>query len=284
LAPVYIHLLMQAAVVGHVEWIEFARVEHIPVPGEIVHAAETWESPGGGGAVAAVQLVKLAGDAVFFSALGDDVLGRRSRRELGELGIRVETVYRDTPQRRAFTHIDRNGERTITVFGERLGPRGDDPLPWGELRGADAVYFTAGDQAALRLARRARVLVATSRILPQLKQAGVPLDAIVGSGRDEAERYRPGDLVPPPGLAVWTMGKEGGAYRTAGGLSGTYAPAPVPSEVVDAYGCGDSFAAGLTFALGTGLPPEEALAFAARCGAACLTGRGPFEGQLTLST
>jgi ribokinase len=44
--------------------------------------------------------------------------------------------------------------------------------------------------------------------------------------------------------------------------------------VVDAYGAGDSFAAGLTYALGAGLEGNDALAFAARCGAAALTGRG----------
>jgi ribokinase len=50
---------------------------------------------------------------------------------------------------------------------------------------------------------------------------------------------------------------------------------------LDTYGAGDSFAGGLTFALGAGLPVDEALALAARCGAAALTGRGPYEGQLT---
>jgi ribokinase len=50
--------------------------------------------------------------------------------------------------------------------------------------------------------------------------------------------------------------------------------------VADAYGCGDSFAAGLTFALAEGRDPDDALAVAARCGAACLTGHGPYEGQL----
>ena len=34
---------MKVAVAGHVEWIEFARVEHVPVPGEILQAEETWE-------------------------------------------------------------------------------------------------------------------------------------------------------------------------------------------------------------------------------------------------
>src|SRR6266545_2422240 len=106
--------------------------------------------------------------------------------------------------------------------------------------------------------------------------------ALVGSGRDQAEHYAPGDLDPPPRLAVWTEGRSGGRYRTADGIEGTYPAAPIPGPVVDAYGCGDSFAAGLAFALGSGLGVEDALAFASKCGAACLTGRGPYEGQLSL--
>src|SRR5438128_8033275 len=117
---------MRAAVVGHVEWIQFARVERVPSPGEIVHASETWEEPGGGGAVAAVQLLKLAGQATLYTALGDDELGHQARDGLEALGVRVEATFRATPQRRGFTFIDRAGERTITVIGERLGPSGDD--------------------------------------------------------------------------------------------------------------------------------------------------------------
>jgi ribokinase len=43
---------------------------------------------------------------------------------------------------------------------------------------------------------------------------------------------------------------------------------------VDAYGAGDCFAAGLTYSLGRQLPLDDALAFAAHCAAAALTGRG----------
>jgi ribokinase len=273
---------MRVAVVGHVEWIEFARVEHVPRAGEIVHASETWELPGGGGSVAAVQLSKLARESVFFTALGHDRLGHRAGGVLEAMGVRVEATHHDTAQRRAFTYIDDRGERTITVIGERLGPSGADPLPWDLLDHTAAVYFTAGDREALRAARRARVLVATSRVLPFLVEAGVPLDAVVGSGKDEDERYTPGLLEPPPGLVVQTAGADGGAFRSADGTSGTFPPAPLPGPVVDAYGCGDSFAAGLTFALGRGDGAEQALAFAAMCGAACLTGRGPYAGQLRL--
>jgi ribokinase len=145
------------------------------------------------------------------------------------------------------------------------------------------VYFTAGDDGALRSARRAGVVVATARVFDHLVRAGVPLDAVVASSKDENERYRPEDLRPPPGLAVLTAGADGGAYELSDGRRGTFDPATLPGPIADAYGCGDSFAAGLTYGLGAGMEPEEALALAARCGAACLTGRGPYEGQLRLA-
>jgi len=43
---------------------------------------------------------------------------------------------------------------------------------------------------------------------------------------------------------------------------------------VDAYGAGDSFAAGLAFALARGDDPEQALAVAAVCAAEALGRRG----------
>lgn len=271
---------MRVAVIGHVEWIEFVRVAHMPAAGDIVHAREAWQEPGGGGAVAAVQLARLAGDCTFFTTLGDDDLGRRARGELTTLGPHVAALHRGV-QRRAFTHIDDAGERTITVIGERLTPLAADALPWSELANIDAVYVTACDLPALRLARSARIVVATARIAPLLRAAGVTLDALVGSARDPSEPYTVGDIEPAPRLVVRTAGGAGGSYQLAGGPLLTYAPAALPGPIVDAYGCGDSFAAGLTFALGEGRPTDAAVRFAARCGAAALTGRGPYRGQLT---
>jgi ribokinase len=271
---------MRVAVVGHVEWIEFARVERVPAPGEIAHARETWEDPAGGGAVAAVQLARLAGECLFLTALGDDPLGHRAKRDLEALGVRVEAAWRSEPQRRAFVHLDAEGERTITVMGKRLGPHADDPLPWRELDGVDAVYFTAGDPGAVRAARAARTLVATVRAIEALAKAGVQLDALVSSAKDQGELYRPGEIDPPPLLVVRTAGAAGGSLVTADGRTSEWAGAPLPGRPVDAYGAGDSFAAGLTYGLGEGRSPQEALELAARCGAACMTGRGPYEGQL----
>jgi len=271
---------VRAAVVGHVESIEFGRVDHVPAPGEIVHVSESWHEPGGGGAVAAVQLCKLAGAATLYTALGDDDVGHRAKRDLEALGLRVEADFRPVPQRRGYVHIDRAGERTITVIGDRLGPSGKDPLAWHELRDTDAVYFTAGDAEALRAARQAGTLVATARGLETLVGANVQIDALVASARDPGERYAHGDLEPAPRHVVRTEGADGGSYEVLGGSGGRWESTPLPGPVRDSYGAGDSFAAGLTYGLGAGMPIAEAVVLAARCGAACMTGDGPYQGQL----
>ena len=269
---------MKLAVVGHVEWVEFARVEHVPEPGEIVTALETWSEPAGGGAVAAVQLAKLNGSVEFFTALGDDELGRRAREELTALGVTVHAKTVQEPQRRAFTYIDGEGERTITVIGRKLTGSGEDAdLPWEELARCAGVYFTGGDVAAVRAARRAKVLVATSREMATLARAGEELDAVVGSGEDTGERFEPAELEPQPKVVVTTAGQLGGWLRPGG----PFRAAPIPGPIEDAYGCGDSFAAGVTYGLAAGRAIEDAVALGARCGAAVLTGRGPYSAMLT---
>lgn len=262
---------MRAAVVGHVERIEFVPVEHVPQAGEIVHASESWEEAAGGGSVAAVQLAQLADSVDFFTALGNDERARRSRTELESRGIVVHASAVEGPQRRGFTFVDATGERTITTIGRKLHPRGnDDSLPWHELARCDAVYFCAGDADALAAARRAGVLVATARELATLRQASVLLDALVSSGKDEAERYQPGQIDPEPQLVVTTSGALGGWAQPGG----PYSAAALPDEPGDAYGAGDCFAAGLAFALAAGLAGLDALDFAARCGAGAHAGAG----------
>jgi ribokinase len=80
---------------------------------------------------------------------------------------------------------------------------------------------------------------------------------------------------------VTTLGAKGGRWDGEAG-SGTWEPLPVPGPIVDEYGAGDSFAAGITTGLAAGMPIAEAIQLGARCGVANLTGRGPYAGQLDL--
>ncbi len=260
---------MRCAVVGHVEWVEFARVPRWPHAGEIIHATDVFSEPAGGGPVVARQLARLAGRCALFTVLGDDELGRASVRRLAALSmdVHVQRPRVSMATRRAWTHIDDKGERTITVLGEKLVARG--PLP---LEGYDLVYFVSGDVAALRSARQARFVAATLREQATLREAAVPLDLVVGSLNDPGEGYD-GSLEAK--LVVLTDGAHGG---TANGEP--FAAAEPPGPVVDTYGAGDSFAAALAFALARGDALDDALALASRAGAAVITGRGPYTSQL----
>ena len=272
------------AVVGHVEWVRFARVSHIPAAGEIVHARDPFEEPAGGGAVAAVQLARLAGHSTLLTALGGDELASRTLARLGELGVRVHAVTRSEPTRSAVTLVDDGGERTITTFGERLEALGADAeLPWDAFARMDAVYFTAGDLLALQAARAARVLVANPRAVDALGR-GVPIDVLVLSAADTVEQEAAArvNAHAEAEVVVSTEGARGGTYRRRGGTGGSWQAVPPPGPVADSYGCGDSFAAGLTYGLAAGMAPADALRLAARCGAVCLTGYGPYERQLIM--
>ncbi len=260
---------MRCAVVGHVEWVEFARVPHWPRAGEIIHATDVFSEPAGGGAVVARQLARLAERCELFTCLGDDELGHASSRRLAGLSIDVHVQRPEAPTatRRAWTHVDDEGERTITVLGEKLLARG--PLP---LEGYDLAYFVSGDVEALRSARKAKFLAATLREQPTLREAGVAFDLLVGSLNDPGERY---DGSLDAKLVVLTDGPNGG---TANGER--FEPVEVPGPVVDTYGAGDSFGAALAFALARGDELHDALALASRAGAAVITGRGPYTAQL----
>ncbi|MDX6554831.1 MAG: ribokinase [Miltoncostaeaceae bacterium] len=266
-------------VVGHVEWLTHA-LGVMPGPGEITALADPFEEPAGGGAVAASQVAKLGCECVFFTALGVDEAGRRSRETLEDLGVRVLAGSRSRPQTRALSATGATGDRGIAVIGRPTAPRADDPLPWEELSACAGAYFTGRDPLTLAHARRARTLVVTARRLEVLLSSGVRADVVVGSASDPSEAIAPEDLAAAPGVIVWTEGARGGRFRRADGSEGRWAAAPPPGPPVDSYGCGDSFAAGLTVGLARGLPLEAALELGARCGATCLTGRGGLVPQL----
>ena len=80
---------------------------------------------------------------------------------------------------------------------------------------------------------------------------------------------------------VSTAGKEGGEWVGKDHKHNHWKAAELPGPRRDAYGAGDSFAAGLTYALGADMEPADALQLAARCGAHKLAGRAAYDNQLT---
>ena len=266
---------LRLAVVGHVEWMEFLAVDQLPHPGTIGHALRTLQEPAGGGAVVAVQMARLQQQPVhFFTAIGRDSVGEACVKRLEDLGLVVHVAWREAPTRRGISLVDGEGDRAITVIGERLTPSLDDDLPWEALGEFDGLFVTAADVPLLKACRAAAVLAATPRVrLPVLQKAGVSIDALIGSGLDPDELVDPDQLNPAPHMLIRTEG-------AAGGLSlpgGHYDPSPLPGPLVESYGCGDSFAAGVLTGLAARWTLAKAIALGAQCGAACATRFGPYS-------
>ena len=100
----------------------------------------------------------------------------------------------------------------------------------------------------------------------------MPLDALIGSGLDPGERVESGLLNPAPYTVICTEGAAGGVSHPGG----RYDPSPLPGPLVESYGCGDSFAAGVVTGLAARWRLAEAIALGAQCGAACATRFGPY--------
>jgi ribokinase len=264
--------MTRVGVVGHIEWVDFVPVERFPDPGEVVHASGSFARAAGGGGVVAGVLAELGAEVDFFCSLGRDAHGQAAAAQLTERGVRVHVAWRERPTRRAVTLLEPSGERTIVTLGERLEPYGSDDLDWRVLRDVDGVYFTAGDADALTLARAARVLVASPRARRALANGGPPIDALVFSSRDRDEGSWAERSASQARHLLATAGAGGG--RWWGESEGRWDAVELPAEPRDAYGCGDSFAAGLTLGLAEGKSVADAAALGATCGARWLTRAG----------
>ena len=259
---------MKVAVVGHVEWIEFLRVEAVPLPGEIVGDAGNL-----GGACRRRRRRSGRARAArrrhrrSTACLGGDDLGNAgpdgARGRIGAAFSRAKSDDAAAPRLRL----------------HRRGRRADDH----DHRRQAASRRRRGN-AALGGARRRR-----RRLLHGRRRGGRPPGP--ACARPRGDRPRAADA-PRGGRRAWTRSSRVGrttpsATRPAISIrrrswscrrrvrSGGWAPAAAgrtrppsrPAPYEDAYGAGDCFAAALTFALATGMEIPDALTFASERGA-----------------
>jgi ribokinase len=269
---------LRIAVIGHVEHVALGRVPAVPRPGEIAHLQDQRMFAGGGGGVTFFQLTRSTAQILLFTAAGNDEAAAQVEARLAATRAAIHVARRDAPHTRDVVLITPDGERTIVVLGEPLHPRRSDALPWDELAGCDAAYFTAQDPLALQAARAARVLVVTSRRKAALDASGVRPDVVVGSALDPRESCSLRDFALPPQALVLTEGALGGRIETASG-SERFAAVKVSGAPGGAYGAGDSFAGALVYFLAAGLPVAQACARASGYGAAVLGALDPISSQ-----
>ena len=266
---------LKLAVIGHIEWVTFLKVDQLPLAGEISHAKDYFEEAAGGAAVAAVQMTRLINEPVdLITSLGKDTYGERCYERLTKLGLNLKVAWREKPTRKGISLISKDGERAITVIGERLQPIASDDLPWSDMKKYDGIFITATDKEGVRLASKAKFVAATPRTgQTTLRNAKVKINALIGSGLDPGEKINYEKLVPKPDLYIATEGKAGGTVYPK---KYKYKSIKPSSQEIDSYGCGDCFAGAVTTALSAKLNLDQAINIGAYCGAECSTHYGPY--------
>ena len=256
------------AVVGHVEWIEFARVSHVPEPGEIIDATRV-VLRGRGRARRSSPSSSPSSPATSTSSprSATTSAAAASQERLRSSACSVHAAPRD-----AASSAGASSTSTTTASARSrssasgIAPHGDDDLPWERLDGADAVFVSGGDAARCAQARRARLLVATPR-------AAETLDGIAGSTRS-SERPRTG-ASRPRSISTrrptsWSRPRARRAARGAArsGPPGTSRPPSCPARSSTPTAPATRSRPASPTRLGAGYAIDDALAFAARAGAA----------------
>ncbi len=266
---------IKLAVIGHIEWVTFLKVDQLPLAGQISHAKDCFEEAAGGAAVAAVQMARLINEPVdLITSLGKDSYGEKCFERLTKLGLNLKVAWRDKPTRKGISLISKDGERAITVIGERLQPIASDDLPWSDMKNYDGIFITATDKEGIRLASEAKFIAATPRTgAVTLRDSKVKINALIGSRLDPGEKINFEELLPKPDLYIATEGKSGGTIYPE---KLKYKSIKPSSEEIDSYGCGDCFAGAVTTALSAKLNLDQAIKIGAYCGAECSTHYGPY--------
>lgn len=113
----------RVVVVGSINMDLVARLEHLPRPGETVHARSLDHFPGGKGANQAVALALLGASCMLVGRVGDDSFGPVLRDHLASRGVGVIKVATsaNTPSGIALIGVEDSGQNAITIVAGANG-------------------------------------------------------------------------------------------------------------------------------------------------------------------
>jgi ribokinase len=282
-------------VVGSLNMDMVTRVDRFPSPGETIRGSSFRIFPGGKGANQAVALARLGAGVEMIGAIGDDMLGRGYRDILVKEGVGVGglRVIAGAATGTASIEVSAAGENHIVIVGganDTVDSAHVRSLA-ATIRGASLLLLQleiplAASIEAAGIAKAAGVPVmldpAPARELPDELLASVTIitpnetEAAVLSGADtsteEGVKEASRRLLARGIRRVIIKAGGRGAFIAEGG-SFTHVPAH-RVKVVDTVAAGDSFNAGLAFALGAGMELEAAVRFANGAGALSTTREG----------
>ncbi|MCE5268826.1 MAG: ribokinase [Planctomycetaceae bacterium] len=282
-------------VVGSVNTDMVVKGERLPGPGETVTGGRFVMAAGGKGANQAVAAARLGAHVTLIAKVGRDVFGDQAVDNFGREGIVTDRIIRD-PERAtgvALILVDAAGENLISVAS-----------------GANYALTAAEVDAAASAIREADALMlqletpmdAVCRAADIAAEAGVPVilnpapaaplpatllkhisyltpneseaERLTGVAvTDETSARRAAEQLRSAGVryVIVTLGARGAL------LVGTDGSTLVPSvrvDAVDTTAAGDAFNGGLAWALGVGMPLEQAIRRACLVGALSATRLG----------
>jgi ribokinase len=271
------------AVVGSVNRDLIVSAAALPGRGETVLSSGHVEAPGGKGANQAVAAARLGATVSFVGRVGDDAAGRMLAAAFSSEGVDVThlAVTEALPSGLAVITVDAEGENTIVVDA-----------------GANALVGRANVASAAHVLRSAKVT---------LLQLEIPMETVVeaaaAAGGTVVVNAAPATPLPDslsrkthvvivnvpeletltgsgdPGSAaglgapvsIVTLGAEGAALVTAGGVTRFAAP---EVAVVDTTGAGDAFCGAVAAGIDAGLRMEACVQRAVVAAALATTALG----------
>ena len=259
------------------------RVERFPSPGETIHGISFGTSTGGKGANQAVALARLGAPVDLVGAVGDDSFGKEYLGRLTKEGVGLEGVnmLEGVSTGTATIEVSSSGENHIIIVG-----------------GANDYIDRKFVEQRVAILRRASLLLLQLEIpfdavvaaVEIASDAGIPIILDPAPARDLSSSLiaRCSYLTPNEGEASVLSGEDtstlGGIRHATGkllargaghvivkaGSRGAFVAGPdsfdlVPAisiEAIDTVGAGDTFNAGLAFALSNGERLLDAVRFA----------------------
>lgn len=261
--------------IGNATWDRFFFVDEIPSQATKYFSTKFIELGGGVAATAAVAAARLGSQVSFVGRAGQDSVGEVIKTELEGWGVNTQFVqtFPGVTSSNAVVHVDKDGERQITVLRDPEMPKDPDWIKPEMLDGVVCVLcdctWPEGAERLMTLAREKGIPTvidadlggeALLKLLPLGSHVAFSNPALTElSGETDAELALKHAQTHTEGTVYVTRGEKGCFWLESGELK--HAPA-YKVDVVDTTGAGDVFHGALAAAVAEKKSGFDAVNFA----------------------
>ena len=288
--------MVKIGVVGSISMDFVVTAKARPLAGQTLFGDSFQTLFGGKGANQAVASAKLGAETYMFGAVGQDRVGEELLNNLSQYKIHIDHV-------RKMSHIS-SGSAHITVVD------GDNSILY--VPGANGEYSVADLLASKEIISQLDLILVQNESPRPVVEALIDLCALANITivynpaparemdlqlLEKIDYFTPNEselaaifpdrnleevLAQYPNKVIVTLGDQGVAYHD--GSQNVRIPAYPVDQVVDTTGAGDTFNGAVAYALASGLPLEQALAFANLAGSISIQAKGAQTGIPSLET